>query len=165
MRIVVMGPSGAGKSTVGALLAARLGVPFADGDDLHTPVNIAKMAAGTPLDDADRAPWLDAVGDRLAAAPAGIVMACSALARRYRDRIRSRARDAVFVELVVAQEELERRTRDRVHFMPATLVGSQLQALEHLAEDESGFAVDSGGVIDEVVEEIARRVEATQPLL
>jgi gluconokinase len=162
MRIVVMGPSGAGKSTVGALLAARLGIEFADADDLHTPVNVAKMAGGTPLDDTDRAPWLDAVGDRLAAAPGGLVMACSALARRYRERIIARAHDAIFVELVVPQDELERRTRERVHFMPTTLVGSQLQALEHLAEDEPGFAVDSGRALDEVVEEIARRAQAPQ---
>lgn len=159
-----MGPSGAGKSTVGALLADRLGGVFVDADDLHSPANVAKMAAGTPLDDTDRAPWLDAVGDRLAATPGTVVVACSALARRYRDRIRARAADARFVELVVAREELERRTRERTHFMPASLVGSQVSALEHLADDEPGIAVDSTRALDDVVDEAARRLGAGQSL-
>src|SRR5689334_14636123 len=92
-----MGVSGSGKSTVGALLAARLGVPFVDGDALHPASNVAKMAAGIPLDDDDRAPWLDAVGARLA--QGGVVVACSALRRAYRDRLRDAAPAARFVLL------------------------------------------------------------------
>lgn len=164
MRIVVMGPSGSGKSTVGALLAQRLGGVFVDADDLHPAANVAKMASGTPLDDADRAPWLDAVGVRLAAADGIAVMACSALARRYRDRILARAADAVFVELRVDRAELERRTRARSHFMPSSLVGSQLDALEHLDDAEPGVAVDSDRPVEAVVDEIVRRLLADQSL-
>lgn len=88
--VVVMGVSGSGKSTVGALVAAELGVVFVDGDALHPAANVAKMASGIPLTDADREPWLDAVGRTLADARAeGLVVACSALKRAYRDRIRS----------------------------------------------------------------------------
>lgn len=140
-RIVVMGPSGSGKSVVGAALAARLGVPFVDADDLHPAANVAKMAAGSPLDDADRMPWLDVVAGHLRDAATGAVVACSALARRYRDRIRAGAPDAVFVELEVSREELARRMDAREHFMPASLLASQLEALEPLQPDEKGVAV------------------------
>ena len=100
-RIIVMGPSGSGKTAVGAALAVDLAVEFVDADDLHPAANVAKMAAGHPLDDADRAPWLDIVGRTLAELPGGGVIACSALQRRYPDRLRAAAPDAVFVELSV----------------------------------------------------------------
>ena len=89
--IVVMGVSGCGKTTIGALVAHELGLPFTDGDSLHPVENIAKMAAGTPLDDADRAPWLEIVGRELASSANGLVVACSALKRSYRDAIRAQA--------------------------------------------------------------------------
>jgi gluconokinase len=142
-RIVVMGPSGSGKSVVGAVLAERLGVVFIDADDLHPAANVEKMAAGVPLDDADRAPWLDAVAAALRSPDGGAVIACSALARRYRDRIRAGAPEAVFVELRVSSEELERRMKSREHFMPTALLVSQLQTLEHLDDDEPGVVVDN----------------------
>lgn len=147
-RIVVMGPSGSGKTAVGAALAVDFGVDFVDADDLHSPANVAKMESGVPLDDDDRMPWLDVVGARLAASP-GLVIACSALARRYRDRIRAAAPDVRFVELRVSRAELDRRMRSRQHFMPVALLESQLATLEHLEADEDGVAVDNvGGIIE-----------------
>jgi gluconokinase len=148
-RLVVMGPSGSGKTAVGAALAVDLGVDFVDADDLHPQTNVQKMERGEPLDDADRAPWLDIVGQTLADAP-GMVVACSALARRYRERIRSAAPDVRFVELVVSPEELDRRMRSRQHFMPPTLLASQLATLEHLGDDEPGVAVENVGRILDV---------------
>ncbi len=148
-RVVVMGPSGSGKTAVGAALAVDLGVRFVDADDLHPAANVAKMESGVPLDDDDRLPWLDTVGAALADAP-GLVMACSALARRYRDRIRAAAPDVRFVELRVSREELDRRMRTRQHFMPAALLDSQLATLEHLEDDEPGVVVDNDGGIVEV---------------
>jgi gluconokinase len=147
-----MGPSGSGKSVVGAALAVRMGLPFIDADDLHPLENVAKMGAGTPLDDGDRMPWLDVVGAVLRDAAGGAVVACSALARRYRDRIRAVAPDAVFVELRVPAGELTRRMTTREHFMPAALLVSQLQTLEHLAEDEAGVVVANDRALSEVVE-------------
>ncbi|HEY2695693.1 MAG TPA: gluconokinase [Pseudonocardiaceae bacterium] len=150
LRVVVMGPSGAGKSTIGALLAERAGLPFVDGDALHPASNVAKMAAGQPLDDADRAPWLDAVGETLRTGP--VVVACSALRRGYRDRIRALAPSAVFVELRTDRAELERRMGTRAHFMPVALLRSQLDTLEPLEPDEPGFAVDTEASVEEVVD-------------
>jgi gluconokinase len=151
--IVVMGPSGAGKSLVGAAVAARLRVPFVDGDDLHPAANVAKMRAGRALDDADRMPWLDAVGLVLAR-QAPVVVACSALRRAYRDRLRAAAPDARFVELVVPTAELGQRMSRRDHFMPPALLDSQLATLEPLATDEAGFRVANDAGLDAVVERI-----------
>jgi gluconokinase len=150
-RVVVMGPSGAGKSAFAATLAHELGARFVDSDDLHPAVNVQKMAAGNPLTDDDRMPWLDVVGQTIQSSPSGIVVACSALARRYRDRIRATAPATSFVELLVPREELDRRMREREHFMPATLLDSQLEVLEHLGPDERGVQVRNVGGIDEAV--------------
>jgi gluconokinase len=139
--IVVMGVSGVGKTTVGRELARRIGVAFLDADDLHGPANIAKMAAGTPLDDDDRWPWLDRVGAALAADP-GVVVACSALKRGHRDRLRAAAPTVVFVHLDAPQEQVaEQTTARRDHFMPPALLASQLAALEPLGADEEGITV------------------------
>lgn len=140
-----MGPSGSGKSYVGALLAASLDVPFVDADDLHPPTNVAKMSAGTPLTDDDRMPWLDVAASRLAAQEAGGVLACSALARRYRERILAGCPDAEFVELRVTRAELDGRMRARTHFMPVSLLESQLAALEGIEPDEPGVRIDNQG--------------------
>ncbi|WP_353807514.1 gluconokinase [Agromyces sp. SYSU T00194] len=160
-RIVVMGVSAVGKSSVGAALAARLGVPFADADDLHPRANVEKMAAGVPLTDADRAPWLDLVGDALAASDDGLVMACSALRRTYRDRIRSRAPETVFVHLHGDPEMLAARAAARTgHFMPPALLASQLATLEPLAEDEPGVAVDVAPPVERIAADAAARLRA-----
>ena len=140
---VVMGVSGCGKSTVGALLADRLGVPFLDADDLHPAGNLAKMAHGTPLDDADRWPWLRLVGLALAAHPDGAVVACSALRRAYRDLLRDAVPGLRFVHLVGTREQPASRmgARER-HFMPVSLLDTQLATLEPLGGDEAGVVLD-----------------------
>ena len=151
--LVVMGVSGSGKSTVGAALAQRLGVPFVDGDDLHPPENVAKMAAGQALDDEDRRPWLDAVGEWLAAHADGGVIACSALKRRYRDQLRRYAPDAELVLLRGSRGVIERRQASRHgHFMPTSLLGSQLATLEPLEPDERGIEIDVDQSLGAIVE-------------
>ncbi|MEP6479465.1 MAG: gluconokinase [Rhodoglobus sp.] len=155
--IVVMGVSGSGKSTVGSLLAERLGVPFTDADDLHPLTNVDKMTAGVPLTDDDRWPWLAAVGRALAAAgETGLVVACSALKRSYRDAIRAGAPEAEYVLLSGTRELLESRLSKRVgHFMPASLLDSQLEELQPLTADERGVVVgiepDPPGIVDAIV--------------
>jgi gluconokinase len=152
--IVVMGVSGSGKSTVGAALAQRLRVPFADADDFHPPANIAKMTAGHPLDDDDRYPWLEAIGEWLAARQSGGVMSCSALKRRYRDQMRRHRADVEFLHLAGSPEVIGRRQASRPgHFMPAALLASQFSTLEPLEPDERGIAIDVGQDIDSIIEE------------
>ncbi|GEM32795.1 gluconokinase [Nocardia neocaledoniensis NBRC 108232] len=143
--IVVMGVSGCGKTTVGALAAQRLEVPYAEGDDFHPVENIEKMAAGIPLTDEDRWPWLDTVatwlGDHQGS---GGVASCSALRRTYRDRLRAGAPDTYFVHLAATREELLRRMTGRLgHFMPTILLDSQLDTLEPLEPDEPGVSLNA----------------------
>lgn len=146
--IVVMGVSAAGKSSVGRVLADELGLEFVDADDLHPPANVAKMSAGAPLDDVDRWPWLDAVAARMAASPHGVVVACSALRRSYRDRLRAGAPRAVFVHLTGTSELLAERAAARTgHFMPPALLASQLATLEPLGDDELGIEVSVDGSV------------------
>lgn len=154
--LVVMGPSGSGKSTVGEALAQELGVPFVDADDLHPLTNVDKMAAGQPLTDDDRWPWLARVGETIAAASTtGIVVACSALRRAYREVILREAPDARFVELFGTRELLAQRLGAREgHFMPTTLLDSQLRTLEPLARDEDGIRVSVEGSPQQIVAEI-----------
>ncbi len=151
--MVVMGVSGCGKTTIGYLLARELGVPFLDGDSLHPVENVAKMAAGTPLTDEDRWPWLTLVGQELAAAgAAGLVLACSSLRRSYRDAIRAHAPETVFLHLHGTKEVLTARTEGRSgHFMPPALLESQLATLEPLEADERGLVVDIAPPVDDVL--------------
>ena len=151
--LVVMGVSGSGKSTVGAAIAQRLRVPFADADDFHPPANIAKMTAGEPLDDHDRHPWLEAIGEWLAAHADGGVMSCSALKRKYRDQLRHHVRTLEFVHLDGSHEVIARRQSTRPgHFMPASLLSSQFATLEPLAPDENGVVIDVDQDIDAIVQ-------------
>lgn len=151
--IVVMGVSGSGKSTVGAALAQRLRVPFADADDFHPPENIAKMTAGHALDDDDRYPWLEAIGEWLAQHPDGGVMSCSALKRVYRDQLRQHRADVEFLHLAGSPETIGRRQASRPgHFMPAALLASQFETLEPLEPDEQGVAIDVDQSIDSIVD-------------
>ncbi|WP_251043415.1 gluconokinase, GntK/IdnK-type [Arthrobacter sp. ISL-48] len=148
-----MGVSGCGKTTIGDLVARGLGLPFLDGDSLHPVENVAKMAAGTPLTDEDRWPWLATVGSELAAAgDGGLVLACSALRRSYRDAIRAQAPDTLFLHLDGSKEVLGARIEGRSgHFMPPALLESQLATLEPLEADEAGMVVDIAAPVDAVV--------------
>ncbi|WP_245847905.1 gluconokinase [Lentzea kentuckyensis] len=152
--IAVMGVSGSGKTTVGAALAQRLRVPFGDADDFHPQANIDKMSAGISLDDADRTPWLAAIGAWLAAHSAdGGVISCSALKRDYRDILRAAAPTTVFVHLAGDQEVVRKRVAGRPgHFMPASLVTTQFATLEPLDPDETGIEIDLDQPVDRIVE-------------
>ena len=151
--IVVMGVSGSGKSTVGSALAQRLRVPFVDADTLHPPANVAKMSAGEPLNDDDRYPWLEKVGEWLADHRAGGVVSCSALKRKYRDQLRAHCPRVEFLYLSGSPELISSRLATRSgHFMPAALLRSQFESLEPLGADEAGVTVDAGQGIDAIID-------------
>ncbi|MFY8119459.1 MAG: gluconokinase [Roseateles sp.] len=130
--VVVMGVAGCGKSSLGAALAQALGWTYVEGDAFHAPASIAKMRAGIPLDDADRAGWLDELGRQLHAHPQGVVLACSALKRAYRERLRAARPDLGFVFIEISRELALSRVAARAaqHLFPASLVDSQFAALE-----------------------------------
>ncbi len=159
--LVLMGVAGSGKSTIGTALAAKLAIPFVDGDDLHPRANVAKMTSGTPLDDDDRRPWLERIGVTLCAAQStGLVVACSALKRRYRDAIRTHAPAAVFILLSAPREVLRARLmRRHGHFMQAGMLDSQLDALEPLAADERGTTIDVTAPVGEVLRRVLSTVQ------
>lgn len=159
--VVVMGVSGTGKSTVGAALADALGIPFVEGDDLHPEANVAKMSAGVPLTDADRAPWLDRIAAELGS-PA--VVACSALKRAYRDRLREGAPGLALVYLHGTAELLAARVEGREgHFMPTALLQSQLDTLEEPAPAENAIPMDVALRPDEIVELVVGRLTKETP--
>ncbi len=153
-RIVVAGVSGSGKSTIGRMVAERLGALFVDGDDLHPPANVSKMANGEPLTDADRAPWLEAVRSTLAAHDS-VVVACSALRRSYRDTLRE-APGVVVVLLDLGVAEARRRVESRpMHFMGSSMVDSQFTTLELPRPGEPQVAVvDATETVDVVVSRV-----------
>jgi carbohydrate kinase (thermoresistant glucokinase family) len=159
--IVVMGVSGSGKSTIAAGLAARIGGMFLDADDFHPPENVAKMAAGVPLTDDDRMPWLARVADAMVDAErrdGTVVVACSALRRAYRDVLRGADAGVFFVQLDGTPELLAARVGERTdHFMPPSLLASQLALLEPLGTDERGAVVSVDAPAAEVVEAAHRR--------
>ncbi|MBL4916812.1 gluconokinase [Szabonella alba] len=162
VRLVLMGVAGCGKSSVGAALAPRLGAVYVDGDDLHSPENVEKMRAGTPLTDADRWPWLGRIGETLR--DPGIVIGCSALRRIYRDRIREMAGAPVrFVHLTGSRDVIAARMGKRTgHYMPTTLLDSQFATLEIPGPDEAAIAVDIDQPLDAIVAAILAALPATQ---
>jgi gluconokinase len=160
--VIVMGVSGSGKSLLARGLADRLGWPFLEGDDLHPPANVDAMASGTPLTDEDRGPWLDRVGawvDEQRRADTSAVVTCSALRRSYRDRLRAGRPGVLFCHVTADPAVLERRMRARQgHFMPPSLLPSQLAVLEPLGPDEPGLTLSSDAGPDDVVSEMVRRL-------
>ncbi len=158
---VVMGVAGSGKTTVARMLAERIGVEYAEADTFHSEANIAKMSTGTPLTDADRAPWLEAIRDWLTAeADAGrpTVVTCSALKRSYRDVLRTARGRVRFLHLHGSPEMLAERITGRSgHFMPTSLLPSQLATLEPLDDDEDGLTVDVAAPPEEIVDDVVAR--------
>ena len=154
--VVVMGVSGTGKSSVGAGIAARLGWDFVEGDDLHPAANVAKMTAGEPLNDADRWPWLRAVAGAVGeheAAGRSLVITCSALKGEYRDLVREGHPSVWFAHVDTSESVLAERLRRRTgHYMPGSLLRSQLDTLEPLTDDEPGHRYDGEGSIAETVD-------------
>jgi gluconokinase len=151
-RIVVMGVSGCGKSTVGAALAARLGLPFVEGDALHAPASIAKIVASRPLGDADRWPWLDRIGAALVVPPGGAVASCSALRRAYRDRLRAAVPGLAFLHLTGDRATIAARVAARSgHFMPAALIDSQFATLEPTGDESDVLALPVTLPVEEIV--------------
>jgi gluconokinase len=162
--VVLMGVSGSGKSTVAAELVQLTGWRFAEGDDFHSAANVAKMRAGDPLTEADRLPWLDAlaawIGERENAGQEAIVT-CSALRRSYRDRLRTGHPSVYFVGLAVSAEELAARLDRRVgHYMPRSLLASQLALYEPLDADEPGITLDATAPPAETAAAVLRAVNA-----
>jgi carbohydrate kinase (thermoresistant glucokinase family) len=160
--LVLMGVSGCGKTTIAQLLAQRLGWPWQEGDALHPPANVAKMAAGHPLTDEDRWPWLERIAawieHCLDEGRSGIVT-CSALKRAYRDRLNRRGKGVLFVYLAGAKELIARRlTRRHDHFMPASLLDSQFATLEEPSPDEPVLRVDIGAPAEVIADTIIRRL-------
>jgi carbohydrate kinase (thermoresistant glucokinase family) len=166
-RVVVMGVSGCGKSTLGHMLAGRLALPFVEGDDLHSGANVAKMAAGQPLTDEDRGGWLQALSERLQQSvnqEQGLVVACSALKKIYRDVLRQGAPDVLFVHLQGSPEVLTQRLQQRTgHYMPATLLQSQLAILEPLTKSESALTLDMRMPAEQQCQQVMQHLQTLCP--
>jgi gluconokinase len=161
---VVMGVAGVGKTTIARAMSDRLGFAFADADDFHPNANLAKMTAGSPLTDADRLPWLRSLRawmDAQTESRTSTVLACSALRRSYRDILRGADGATTFVHLLADAPTLRARLEVRPdHFMPASLLASQLADLEPLEPDEDGFAVNVGTPPNDVLSTILTRIGA-----
>lgn len=156
--VIVMGISGGGKTTLAMMLAGKLGYVFAEGDEFHSQANRDKMHAGIPLDDDDRAPWLQSIQDWMTAeacAGRSTVVTCSALKKRYRDVLCAAEGSTVFVHMAPPVDLTAARLQTRQgHYMPASLLDSQVATLEELEDDEVGFKVTSTGTPPEVLAEV-----------
>jgi len=156
MIIIVMGVCGCGKTTIGRLLASRLDAAFIEGDELHPAGNKNKMAAGIPLDDEAREPWLDAIAAaaiELSSEASCVVVTCSALKRQYRDRLRQADHDMILIHLTGSKSLLRARMNDRRgHFMPADMLDSQLATLQQPQPDEVAVSLDIADQPDSIVE-------------
>ncbi|HSU75238.1 MAG TPA: gluconokinase [Terrabacter sp.] len=163
--VVVMGVSGSGKTTIGAALAQRLRVPFADADDFHPQANVDKMSAGIPLTDDDREPWLATIATWLAEhAASGGVASCSALKRSYRQILAAAAPQVFFVHLHGDPEVIAARVAGRPgHFMPAALVESQFATLEPLEPGERGAVLDVDQPVDDLVTQSLTLLDSRDP--
>ncbi|GAA4326537.1 gluconokinase [Klenkia terrae] len=165
--VVVMGVSGTGKTTVGVGIAEALGCDFVEGDDLHPAANVEKMRSGTPLTDEDRWPWLRAVAGRVGeheAAGTDLVITCSALRREYRDLLRDGHPSVWFAHIDTPREVLEQRLRERKgHYMPGSLLDSQLATLEPLADDEPGHAYTGQGSAQQTVDGLLAELADERP--
>jgi carbohydrate kinase (thermoresistant glucokinase family) len=170
LRIIVMGVSGSGKSTLAEGLSKSLGLRMKDGDELHLPESVAKMSAGIALEDADRWPWLDRIASYLANSEqnpqgkSGGIVACSALKRIYRDRIRQQAGPVVFLFLDGKPDLIKQRMQDRKgHYMQAGLLDSQLQTLEKPSTDESDvIALSINQAVSDLLENAMAKLVAYQ---
>ena len=158
--VIVMGVSGSGKTTLATGIAARMGWEFREGDELHPPANVAKMSRGEALTDEDRWPWLEAIGhwlDERAARGESAVVTCSALRRPYRDLLREGRPGVVFCHVTASADRIRRRMEERRgHYMPASLLPSQLATLEPLGPDEPGVSISAEGEPDAVVDQALR---------
>ncbi|SDF19403.1 gluconate kinase, SKI family [Blastococcus aurantiacus] len=165
--VVVMGVSGSGKTTVAERLAERLEWEFAEGDEFHPRANVEKMAAGQPLDDDDRWPWLRIIGgwiDQREATGRSVVLTCSALKRSYRDLLREGRPSVWFAHVTVDAEVLRTRLEGRKgHYMPASLLESQLATLEPLQPDEAGAEISGAGSPDAVVDGLLTALGGDRP--
>lgn len=166
--LIVMGVSGSGKSTVGRMLSNSLESKFIDGDDLHPRSHKDKMATGAPLDDDDRTPWLNAIADQIQAELTdgnAIIVACSALKRRYRTLLTASAPSVVFVHLDGARALISDRQTQRDHeYMPNSLLDSQFATLEPLQLDERGIVVDLNHTPEEIVQLVTQRLAIDFPV-
>ena len=162
--IVVMGVAGSGKTTIARLLAQDLGWKQTEADDLHGPENVAKMAAGIPLTDSDRAPWLRRICQRIDETEGNQVVTCSALRRSYRDILRTANARVRFLHLHGSPDTLASRIGARTdHFMPASMLTSQMETLEPLTADEDGVSVDIDGTPTEIVQRALLALDLTPP--
>ncbi len=161
-RLVIMGVAGCGKSSLGQQCAAALGLPLLEGDDFHPRANVDKMRAGIALSDEDRAAWLDTLAGELALRPQGVVLTCSSLKRRYRDRLRAAAPGLRFVFLRLTREQSRERVAQRPgHVFPVSLVDSQFEALQDPSGEAGVFALDAMRPLDELVHEVVQWLRAT----
>jgi gluconokinase len=166
LAVVVMGVCGCGKSSVGERLAREIGASYIEGDAFHPPENVARMAAGVPLTDADRQGWLETLAAQLAGARKegrSLVLGCSALKRRYRDTLRSGAPELRFVHLHGERDMLAARMAARQgHYMPASLLDSQLATLEVPGADERAITLDAGAPIESLVQTALAQLQGSQ---